>query len=151
MKKSKCKKNIESEIRNQELGIRDGDSLKKINKESWDRYKNSFSKIKIDSMLDEINSRIKFLNLDISALKPWELIKNRDERAGVIIYNTLEHLRHIAWMLWPFMPETAEKIWENLGLDVKEEIKKDFKEAIEWGGLPEDVKVKKGEILFPRL
>ena len=76
--------------------------------------------------------------------------QNKDENAGVIIYNILERIRHIALMFYPFMPETANKILVQLGQPKVEDIK-NFEKAIKWGGLDENVSIKKGEILFPRL
>ena len=67
------------------------------------------------------------------------------------MYNVLERLRHISWMILPFMPETAEKIWVGLGLDPKEETGKELKEIIGWGGLSVDADIKKPEPLFPRI
>ncbi|MFH1427049.1 MAG: methionine--tRNA ligase [Patescibacteria group bacterium] len=117
----------------------------------WDNYKNNFKEIKIDKVLELINKEIKEVDSYITKEKPWELIKNKDKRSGIIIYNILEQLRLLAWMLWPIMPETAEKIWQQLGLNMQEELKKDFKKAIKWGGLEIDIKVKKGKVLFPRI
>jgi methionyl-tRNA synthetase len=93
----------------------------------------------------------RFVDNYITETKPWELIEMKDSQLGSVMYNILEHIRHIAWMLWPFMPETADKIWESLGLSPAEEMKKDFNEAIKWGGLSVGTKVKKGEVLFPRI
>jgi len=117
----------------------------------WGNYINNLDSIMIDKALEVINSEIKFLDNYITENKPWEMIKNKDEQIGSVMYNILERLRHIAWMVWPFMPETAEKIWQSLGLDAGKEMEKDFDEAIKWGGLKFDTKVKKSEALFPRI
>jgi methionyl-tRNA synthetase len=68
-----------------------------------------------------------------------------------VIYNILERIRHISLMLWPFMPQTSEKIWEQLGLNVSEDLARDFKKATQWGGLKPGTKIKKGDVLFPRI
>lgn len=117
----------------------------------WKSYKDEIKDLQMDLALKLVNKQVEFLDNYITTTKPWALIKNNDERAGSVIYNVLERIRHIAWMLWPFMPETAEKIWKSLGLNSAEEMKKDFNGAIKWGGLLIDIKVKKGEILFPRI
>ncbi len=121
--------------------------------EVWNLYKHHLEceEMNFFIVLTIIRGEVRNLDLYISSAKPWELIKNKDEKVGVIMYNILERLRHIAWMIWPFMPETAEKIWQQLGLEPSKEMKKDFKEAVKWGGLPVDTKVKKGESLFPRI
>lgn len=118
--------------------------------ETWEYYKRTMNLIKLGEALEAIAfGSVVFLDKYITTTKPWELIKNNDQRAGIVIYNILERLRHIALMLYQFMPETAEKIYQALGLGAIEEV--DFDEAIKWGGLPEDAKVKKGEPLFPRI
>lgn len=118
---------------------------------SWNGYEDYLDVFEIDRALQQITVQIKFLDSYITATKPWELIKNNDKRVGAVMYNILERLRQVAWMLWPFMPETAEKIWTSLGLNVGKELAKDFTEAIKWGGLEPGTKVKKGEVLFPRI
>jgi len=129
-----------------------GHNYKNKNTVYWDRYNISINKfLDIENALALIFIRISSLNLFITTLKPWELIKTKNTKTGIIIYDILERLRQIAWMLWPFMPETAEKIWTSLGLDVGKELAKDFKKATEWGGLEPGTKIKKGDVLFPRI
>ncbi|MFH1522766.1 MAG: methionine--tRNA ligase [Patescibacteria group bacterium] len=117
----------------------------------WKDYNNYYENIKLDSVINVILEQQRCLDNYITANKPWELIKNKDEKVGIIMYNILERLRHVALMAWPFMPETAEKIWESLGLEPSKEMEKDFKEAIKWGGLEPGTKIRKGEVLFPRI
>lgn len=118
---------------------------------AWKEYQEKMIKLELDKVVELISGQQKFLDNYITTVKPWELIKNKDKQISLVMYNILERLRHIAWMLWPFMPETAEKIWTSLGLNVGKELAKDFKEAIKWGGLEPGTKVKKGEVLFPRI
>ncbi|PIR12859.1 methionine--tRNA ligase [Candidatus Falkowbacteria bacterium CG11_big_fil_rev_8_21_14_0_20_39_10] len=118
---------------------------------AWKEFIKNLNNLEIDRALFYINFQMKYLDNYITENKPWELIKKKDEKVGIIMYNILEGLRQIAWMLWPFMPQTSEKIWEQLGLDVSQELAKNFKEATQWGGLKPGTKVKKGEVLFPRI
>jgi methionyl-tRNA synthetase len=127
------------------------DNLKCKIKHSLVKYKNEVANSGIDKAIDIINGEIKFLDNYITENKPWEMIKNGDEKVGKIMYNILERLRIVSWMVWPFMPETAEKIWSQLGLAPAEEMKKDFNKAIKWGGLEPDAKIQKAESLFPRI
>jgi len=50
---------------------------------------------------------------------PFSLAKNESSlpRVGAILHRLLECLRVSAELLWPFMPETAERIWALLGLE----------------------------------
>ncbi|MEA2088985.1 MAG: methionine--tRNA ligase [Patescibacteria group bacterium] len=122
----------------------------KIDK-SWKNYMDSLKNLQIDKAIDTFKSEIKILDNYITSTKPWEMIKNKDEQVKVIMYFILEKLRHIAWMLLPFMPDTAEKIWESLGLDITEEKEKKFSKATKWGGLNPKTKIKKSKPLFPRI
>ncbi|MFH1661934.1 MAG: methionine--tRNA ligase [Candidatus Falkowbacteria bacterium] len=120
-------------------------------KELFKDYKDSLENFQIDKSIDSVNNNIKFLDNYITKNKPWEMIKKKDAKVGEVMYNILERIRIIALMIWPFMPETSEKIFKSLGLSASKEIKKDFKEAMEWGNLSENTEIKKGEVLFPRI
>lgn len=98
----------------------------------------------------KVGGMIETIDEAITKKEPWNLIKNKDKEVGIVMYDILEKLRHIALMIYPFMPETADKILEQLGQPKVGKIK-NFKKAIEWGGLKENTKIKKGDILFPRL
>ena len=75
----------------------------------------------------------------------------RQDEIDEVIYTLLESLRMVAWMLWPFMPETSTKMLASLGFDEDVILKTTFLEAQVWGGLPEGQIIRKGEPLFPRL
>jgi methionyl-tRNA synthetase len=71
---------------------------------------------------------------------PWKVIKADEAEFLKIMCNTLYIIYNIAWMLVPFMPETANKIFEMMGAD---------REAISLDNYK--FRVAKGEGLFPRL
>ncbi len=126
--------------------------IKNSIKKDWDEYMKYLKDISIFGALSIIFTElVNHCDHHISHYELWKLVNNNKEEGAKHIYGLLEILRHIAWMLWPFMPETAEKIWQQLGLDASKELAKDFKEAIKWGGLKPGNKVKKGEALFPRI
>jgi methionyl-tRNA synthetase len=90
----------------------------------------------------------------ITLTEPYKLIQTDRETTAIVIYNLLENLRQIAWMIKPFMPETSDKIFEQLFADEEDrkvELGRSFEEAKEWGGLKSGTRVKKGKALFPRL
>ena len=72
-------------------------------------------------MVNEISGEIlkagDAVNAYFAAETPWVLAKdeNQRERYEAIIYTTLDALRLIAIALYPFMPETAQKILTSLG------------------------------------
>jgi len=120
-------------------------------KDEIKEYNKLFNDISIDSALFKIWEVISKCDKYISDNKPWELIGEDNKKAGEILYNCLESIRIITWMLWPFIPETSEKIWQSLGLDPSKEMEKDFDKATKWGELNSGVQVKKCNLLFPRI
>ena len=58
-----------------------------------------------------------------------------------------ESLRIVSVLIYPFIKETSLKIREQLGLDEKVS----WEDSRVFGLLPDDTKVRKGEVIFPRL
>jgi len=143
---------LAEKIKNGKQNIKNiNEKMKKEWGNAWKNYKKYLVEIKIDEALKVVNGQIKLLDSYITVNKPWQMIKDENKKTEEVIYNILESLRQLAWMVWPFLPETADKIWTSLGLKPQEEKKKKFEKAIKWGWLATDTKVKKGEILFPRI
>ena len=64
--------------------------------------------------------------------------------------DALEALRIVAILASPAIPDTAQAIWERIGLD-GEVTDQRLPDAAAWGGYPGGVPVTKGDSLFPRL
>jgi len=88
------------------------------------------------------------INEYIATTSPW---KERDERVrSNILYHLGESLRLMALYLYPFMPDTAGRIWRQLGIG--EDIGGcRFEEASRWGGLRPGTRLKREGQLFPRI
>jgi methionyl-tRNA synthetase len=88
------------------------------------------------------------LNEYIASTVPW---KERDEEVlSNILYTLAESLRILAIYVYPFMPDTAETIWKQIGLDL-DIASINIEDAGKWGGMKPGTKVKKGDPLFPRI
>jgi methionyl-tRNA synthetase len=87
-----------------------------------------------------VNESNKYINEN----KLWE-IKDK-KKLGGFLYELLESLRFTAILLYPFMPETSEKIFDQLGLKKKFQFK-----DLEWGSLSPLKKTNRGEILFKKI
>ena len=117
----------------------------------WEEYEDNLNGFRLNEALSSVWKFISVCDKYIEQNKPWEL---EEKEKAEIVSNLLESLRHIAWMIYPFMPETSMKIFAQLFADEKErkiELNKTLKEAQKWGGLKAGTKIQKGEILFPRL
>lgn len=86
-------------------------------------------------------------NKYIDESTPWALNKEgRQEKLDRVLYNLCESIRVSALLLSPFIPATADKIFQKLGL-VKAPDSFDY---ARYGFIYQN-KVSKGENLFPRL
>ncbi|MEW6407711.1 MAG: methionine--tRNA ligase [Patescibacteria group bacterium] len=124
--------------------------LEKLVLKNWEKYEKLLNIFKIDEALDVIYIIINFINKYIDDIKPWELQKKDPEKFERAMFDLLEVLRHIGWMLNPYLPETSKKILEQLGVWEREKTR-EFEEIKKWKTEIDINKIKKGEILFPRI
>ncbi len=114
----------------------------------FEKYKDGFEKTRINEPIENILQIIKHIDQTIEELK---IYSKTGEEAADDFYVFLEMFRLVAWMSSPFMPQTSDKIFEQLGLNLEEEKQKTYEDAIKWGGLKPGIKIKKAEPLFPRI
>lgn len=78
------------------------------------------STYRVSDALDSIFSLAKRSNKYIDETMPWALAKDesKKERLGTVLYNLLESIRFISVLISPFMPETAEKIQQQMNCPV---------------------------------
>ncbi len=63
---------------------------------------------------------IRELNGYVERCAPWTLAKEGDtERLGKVLHNLADGLRLVALYVYPFMPATAQEMWDRLGIDKK--------------------------------
>lgn len=115
--------------------------------ETWQEYEEAFERIKPDNAIEAVWHLISFGDKYIEERKPWAVFKE-DKKAYTDIMKTLcELVRQVSLMLYPFMPETALKIWRQLG--VEDAHKKLYLEKLKgWAAVPIE-KVVRGKALFP--
>lgn len=117
---------------------------------NWKKYIKSLNNFQIDEGLDAVYEIINYINKYIDDIKPWELQKNNQKKFEIAMFDLLEVLRHIGWMLNPYLPETSKKILEQLGIWEREKTR-GFEEIKKWKTEIDISKIKKGKILFPRI
>lgn len=104
----------------------------------------------LNNALAEIFKVISRANKYIDETQPWILGKDENKKARLasVLYNLLEAIRISTTLLSCFMPSTMPKVWEQIGADSSLIT---YENAGEFGVLPENVTVHKGEPLFPRI
>jgi methionyl-tRNA synthetase len=111
----------------------------------------SLAELAFHKALMSIWEFINVTNKHIVDQEPWTLAKSPENRSKLehIIYHLLEALRVISVLIAPFMPASAEKIMEQIG--IVDKTVQDFQSIRRWGGLPGGSILKRCDVLFPRV
>lgn len=116
------------------------------------QYEKFMDAMDINAAIKAVWTMISRTNKYIDETAPWALAKDESKKArlNTVMYSLAETLRITAILISPFMPVTAPKIWEQLGLTG------DFgavslEDAKGWGKLPADSVVGNPEPIFPRI
>ena len=113
-------------------------------------YKDDMDHMELNQAIKDVWALIGRANKYIDETAPWILAKEpaQAERLQAVMYNLAEALRIVAILIAPFVPVTAPKIYEQLGLGKPESF---LLADAEWGKLATGTKVQKGDPLFPRI
>jgi len=116
-----------------------------------DEVEACFSDMSLHKALIAIWDFINTANKYIVENEPWNLAKDpvSKEKLMAIMYNLLVALRSIAIMITPFMPQTAGKILQQIG--ITESQKLDFLIIRKDGALTAGIPLVRGDSLFPRI
>jgi len=127
------------------------EDLLRIVQETPRKVEDLLDKLQFSTALSEIWKIISRCNKYIDETMPWVLAKDEvnSARLAQVMYNLVESLRITAILIEPFMPETPEKIWNQLGIDNKNLL--EWGKAKEWGLYPLGSCVKRGDVIFPRI
>ena len=126
------------------------DDLKQMASTLRDRYEAEMEHFQFQNALEQVFKTIQRANKYIDENAPWTLAKDPANRArlATVMYNLLETIRICAVLLTPFIPDSAEKIFDQIGACP---CCRTWEKANVWGSLCPDVTVHKGEALFPRI
>lgn len=126
------------------------EDLKNKSIEIIDKYTTLMTKLNFHKTLIVIWELIGKVNRYIVTMAPWVLAKSDRERLSTVIFHIAETLKIISVLIWPFMPESAEKIQDQLGLLKKGENFK-FEDLRVWGKERPIKTMTKAPVLFPRI
>lgn len=104
---------------------------------------------KLNDALIRIWQLVGRANKYVDERAPWNLAKLEDKsELSSVMYNLVETLRIVALLIKPFLPETGERMWQQLGLAGLNS--KSLADAV-WGLLPAGTQTAKGDPIFPRI
>jgi methionyl-tRNA synthetase len=98
----------------------DGTELKIVNEEiekavsEYDRYMEGCDFKKALKVVMDLS---RYGNRYFDSKKPWALVKEDKEKCGEALNASLQIVKAISILSWPFMPFSSERIWKFLGLE----------------------------------
>jgi len=98
--------------------------------------------------LDATWSLVRATNAHLETNEPWKA--EPGPAVDAVMGDALEALRIVAVLASPAIPDTAQAIWERLGLPGLVADQR-LPDAVTWGGYTPGAAVTKGDSLFPRL
>lgn len=122
-----------------------------VHQQKQKEYEQAMENMEFSVALAAVWQIINRANKFIDETTPWILAKDETKRGELasVMAHLAETLRRTAVLLQPFMTETPEKIFHQLGIDSPELKTWDSLET--FGAIPEGTKVNKGEPIFPRV
>ena len=126
------------------------DELVEMIRSTKGKYAKQMDALQLHLALEEVFRLIQRANKYIDECAPWVLAKDESKkpRLASVMYNLLEALRVALVMLTPFIPQSCEKAFAQIGASGEAVT---WEKTGEYGVLPADVTVHKGETLFPRI
>lgn len=127
------------------------EELKSVVREASNKVDELMDKFQFSTALAEIWKAISRANKYVDETCPWILAKDEEKkpRLAMVMYNLAESIRIVSILIGPFMPQTPEKIWCQLGINTDKVTR--WEDAKSWGKYLCGSKVIKGEVLFPRI
>ncbi len=107
--------------------------------------------LRFSQALSEIWRLLGAANKYLDSEAPWTAVKQgRRDRAGTILYNTLETLRVVTILVSPVLPTAAGRVWDQLGVEAPLADQR-LDDARRWGGLRAGLRVLPATPIFPRI
>ncbi len=120
----------------EKLGKNDNNSILNVSQSMDKLIDNVMNDLQFDRALNFIFEQIDMANEYIQMKKPWE---TKDKK---VLYELVNMIKSITILLWPFIPESCEKIAKQFGFEISLDV---LKKPIK------NTNIKKGEILFRKI
>lgn len=116
--------------------------------EVWKSYEEAIDGFDLKKALEQVAELATFANKYVEDTKPWMLAKEDEKRLAEVMYNLVELIRHLSYLLQPFLPMASAKMLGYLGLEPG---KSSYEEITRWGGIEPGTPIEKPEPLFARI
>ncbi|MDH7576151.1 MAG: methionine--tRNA ligase subunit beta, partial [Candidatus Saccharicenans sp.] len=125
--------------------------LAKTFRETADRVYALYDDYALNRALEEIWVFLNVTNKYLADQEPWKIARQPEKRSRLarILYQALCAVRGSSYLIYPVMPETAEKIWNLIG--EKKKPGQVLKTALDFYDQAAGTRINKPEALFPRI
>ncbi len=134
------------------FSLKDDKEMPKEISHVWKQYSEHMNAFDLSKAIGTVVALSVSGNMDMEKAKPWTLA---GEERMFVLGTLAEKLRHIALMLLPFMPSTAQQMSTQLGVEYAGEMLKNSFVVTEqmqaWGGMKQWTRVGNPAILFAQL
>ncbi len=116
----------------------------------FDKVKGSLDVFRFDEALSHIFEYVRYVNKYITQKEPWSLKKKgKEEELKGVLYALVNALKFITGAISPFMPDTADKMWSQLGFE-KPLSEYEYTFFLNFYSIDE-LKIKKQDVIFNRI
>ncbi len=113
----------------------------------------TFDRFEFSKGLEAVWALISAVDKFIVTMAPWKLARDSSEEAqqnlNRTLYTAAEALRVVTALLSPVLPQSAPKIWTQLGM--KDSLDSVTFATLAWGGLPAGQQIGEVSGVFPRI
>ena len=124
--------------------LKEENDLKKFTEDTCKKIKNQIVHFELSQALEGLFYLLVEVNKYLEQQAPWKLVKTDKEKAGHVLYNSLEVLRICAILLSPVMPEKMEQLLSELGETPRFE-------NTQWGSFSFNKVISHPKPLFPKI
>jgi len=139
---------FDGHIKNYNISELIDEDLKSIVTNAKNKVFAKLDEYKMADALEELWTLFRRANKYIEEVEPWNLNKdeNKKERLSTVLFNLLESINIGANIIAPFMPETANKIFAELGVEPRK-----YEDIEKFGNTNEFNVTNNPQILFNRI
>jgi methionyl-tRNA synthetase len=107
--------------------------------------------------IEAVSGGVGAIDRAITGFAPWKVAAaQEDDLLDEILYAATESIRILTLLLYPFIPEAASKVWQQLGLGKFKDGKSEkwapgeYEQLLQWGGLKPGTRLGELGPIFPR-
>jgi methionyl-tRNA synthetase len=129
------------------------DKLIRTHEEARRNLEESLDRYDFCGALAAIWQLVRRANQYVDETEPWKLARREEmrERLATVLYNLLEAVRVLTVWCTPFMPIFPDRVWEQMGIADRPDLRTWDSAAIWSGWLAPGSKISRGPGIFPRI